>query len=64
MVPALGVPDEWKWVLALPWVLGAAGLVVAGVSFNRLRTGERTGTLRAACLLIGIVLLLGTSLAE
>jgi hypothetical protein len=63
MVPALGVPDEWKWVLALPWVLGAAGLVVAGVSFNRLRTGERTSTLRAACLLIGIVLLLGTSLA-
>jgi hypothetical protein len=63
MVPALGVPDEWNWVLALPWVLGAAALVVAGVSFKRLRTGERTGTLLAACLLMGIVLLLVASLS-
>lgn len=61
IVPSLGVPKAWAWVLALPWVLGAAAIVAAVVFARRLRAREVAGSVLATCVLAGIVLLLGAS---
>ena len=57
LVPALGVPDAWAWVLLLPWVLGAAAIAAALVFLRRLRTREVAGSALAACVLAGTLLL-------
>ncbi|HEX6132374.1 MAG TPA: alpha/beta fold hydrolase [Longimicrobiales bacterium] len=59
LVPALGVPAGWAWVVVLPWVLCVLTIAAAALASRGNRQGDRFSAYLRYSGLIGSVLVLG-----